>query len=340
MISNNDNMLEGVSLSSYDEELRYVPVNLNHKPILSFDCLDEMSNGKGREILEYYNEQDPCEIIHKLPANAFLKLSADHAAKAMQSRQHTISGRVEEELYEQPILHIVDKIKSSMWRWGCRRAPWNEIVDAYNGIRNFDLGIDRLKTTLSYTEYVNAKGWSCHNATFLDGVFAFFIHYKGKHVLTIGFTIVAGRRILLQQIQAKSATGNRWMFKMPKNKTEFIVERITAAFPRHKILIADGANYADRSLKEYEDSLERHKGRLANKMKFDGFSNLSDLHEQIEALAAKIAHLKSDKARISNIYTNVGRFVLGQEFSANNMKHYEINDPCQDLGSAGHSKAA
>src|SRR3546814_1923886 len=64
-----------------------------------------------------------------------------------------------------------------------------------------------------------------HSRTPLDGVFAYLVQYKGEHVMTLGFSLINDRQILLQQVQLKNRTGNRWLFRFPENRLEFIIDR-------------------------------------------------------------------------------------------------------------------
>src|SRR3546814_4012996 len=79
-----------------------------------------------------------------------------------------------------------------------------------------------------------------HSRTPLDGVFAYLVQYKGEHVMTLGFSIINDRQILLQQVQLKNRTGNRWLFRFPENRLEFIIDKFRSAFRGYRIHIVDG----------------------------------------------------------------------------------------------------
>src|SRR3546814_5464994 len=115
-----------------------------------------------------------------------------------------------------PSHELLRKIKSSIWRWSLNDKSRNEVVDAYAAIRSFDLGIEGLEVTLDYTNGYNEQGMGKHSRTPLDGVFAYLVQYKGEHVMTLGFSIINDRQILLQQVQLKNRTGNRWLFRFPE----------------------------------------------------------------------------------------------------------------------------
>ena len=133
--------------------------------------------------------------------------------------------------------------------------------------------------------------------------------------MTIGFTIVAGRKLLLQQVQATSKSGNRWMFKLPANRLEFVIDKLRDAFPGHEILVADGEDYAGVSMGQYEDAYE-----IVSKR--DNFDN--DDREHLEYLSRKIAQLEQDMPRIAAFYRNTGRYQLGAEVKIADLKHYKL----------------
>lgn len=197
-------------------------------------------------------------------------------------------------------------------------------MDAYEGIRNFEMGIDGFELTLDCTTGYNEKGYSRETRTYLDGVFGFLVHWKSKHVMTIGFSIADNRRILLQQVQAKSKTGNRWMFKLPANRMEFIIDRLSQAFPLHQILIADGADYAKRSLTEYTEAMDRRLPQLAKASEAQDSEETERLAEHVEILREKIATIKRDTPRLVALYRDLGRYVPGKTFEANGMRHYAL----------------
>ena len=322
-MAENDN-LTGTSLTDYNVDLTYVPQIHNDVPVRAINALETMSPGKEQEVLDYFGAEEIRDIIHHLPLKAFLALDEDQRAKTIHSCTESIESQTKRELNRSPIQHVVHKIKSSMWRWGLNDAPWNEIVDAYNGIRNFDMGIAGFETRLDTTSSYCEKGWSVHAKIYLDGVFGLLVHWKGRHVLTIGFSIVSDRRLLLQQIQSTSPTGNRWRFKLPGNLTEFVVDRLAASFPQYTIHIADGADYAQRSLKEYQHGLSRYSSDMIENAAKTNPAEAERLKKEMSYYEDKIAHLKNDMTRIARIYADAGRYTRGNEFTANGMRHYAL----------------
>lgn len=316
-------MNTGIPLTAYADDLSYVPVHLNDTPAKAFDVLEAVGGNVREYISSRYETTDIHKVLHRMPTAFFERLGTDLGAKAMLSCPYALDSSTEEELNAIPSFELIRKISSSMWRWGTRRAKWNEIVDAWNGIRSFDLGIEGFDVTLDYSTWYNPCGNSKHTRTYLDGVFGFLVHWKGQHVMTIGFSIVDGRRLLLQQVQAVNPTGNRWMFRLPANRMEFVIDRLMAAFPRHTLMIADGADYAQRSLDSYRNGLESSARRLDQSN--GGSPEYADrLQKEVKAFSEKIAGLEQDIDRIAALYRNIGRYTLGDEFKTNGMRHYKL----------------
>lgn len=312
-------MAKGIALSRYTEDLFSVSEEHNSCPVNSFDPYSIYNEGVREYFQEEYGTDDFHEIIHNLPSKALMCLGTENAAKALVSRKYSMSTEVEREICLDPIIDLVRKIKSSVWRYNYRDIAWNDIVDVYNGIRSFDLGIKDFDVEITYTTGYNAYGNNCRshggNRVWLDGVFGFLIRYKRKHVLTIGFSVAEGRRILLQQVQAYSKTGNRWMYKMPANRLEFIIEKFVNAFKGFEILLADAEDYLNESMKQYKD---------AHKIVSEKDQEDEDIIERLNDLSQKISNLKRDTPRIIAFYRETGAYSLGDKVEISGKRHYPI----------------
>lgn len=328
--------MHGIALSALDATLSRVPSDLDDKPIASFDFAEAIGPKGIVFLTRYYNlADDAAEVVHNLPAAFFEHLGVERAAMAIASSKYSMSSQIEREIEEtSPVFTVLRKIRSSLWRWGMVHASWNETVDAYEGLRAFDLGIPGLEVTLDHTTSYNERGYSEHSRTFLDGVFAYLLHWKGEHVMTIGFSFTANRGLLLQQVQLKNPRGNRWLFRLPANRMEFVIDRLAAAFPEHRIHVADGADIAGISLASYRSSLERarkmasdYDRRLdsATDENVDYITSYRDsLNEDADVLAAKIAKLEADLPRLAALYRDTGAYRLGDPLVLDGIKHYAI----------------
>ncbi|WP_298847123.1 hypothetical protein [uncultured Salinicola sp.] len=314
--------MKGTPLSTLDVGLTRVPVHQNRKPVRSFDAMGIFGDKFRRYMLDYYDTDDIEELAHHLPIEAFRRLDTGKTAKTMLFPKNSLPSDVERELEKDPVLRIIRKIDSSTWRWGYDRGAWNDIVSAMEGLASFDLGSDEFEITLDQTTGRNDYGYSEHSRTYLDGVFGFLVHWKGEHVMTIGFSFAAGRRLLVQQVQNTKRSGNRWLFRLPRNRLEHIIDCFVRSFPKHRIHVADGADYAKRSLDSYLEARNRVAERL--KRRNDDVEDRLTDREELEALNEKISHLRHQMERLRALYSDTGRHRQTREWKTNGMRHYAI----------------
>jgi hypothetical protein len=319
----------GIALDSLAEPLKRVSVHLDRKPVLSFDAAARIGPHALAYAQAHYGTRRPfLEVLHDLPLHAFARLSADELCKIRQSSVVMMHTSVERAFEEHPVLNLVRKIGSSMWRWGVRRALWNETVDAYDGIRAFDVGLPGFSATLDFTTGYNPRGYSQFSRTFLDGVFGFLVHHGGRHVMTVGFSLSTGRNLLLQQVQLTQRRGNRWLYSLPSGRMEFVVDRLRAAFPRHRIMVADGGSVASVNLRSYQNGIEEVSRRLEwNRQRQDG-PDTADYIASLEAdhaeIVARHSHLLAEASRIAAFYRDTGRHIQGRCCSVNGVEHYML----------------
>lgn len=282
----------------------------------------------------YGNDFKMSEHFHDLPIQVYQRAGVDITAKLIASSIYCLDSKLQEELHLDPTHLLLHKIRSSMWRWGGGRPDWNEKVDCYNNLRSFDFGVDGFSVTLDHTAGYNERGRGVHSNTYFDGVFAYLVHYKGEHVMTIGFSLVAGRQLCLQQVQLKQARGNRWLFKLGANRVEHALDRLAAAFPGFTLSIADGHDIGNTSLQSYKQGLEaarkdvkRYKDRLAvndNQSNPDLREYYRDARLEAKKFRAKVKGLKEDLPRLQALYANSGRYAQGEAVTMNGIKHYRL----------------
>lgn len=331
--------LTGIALDSLPDVL--VPVADEHsaRPLNSFSLL-EVLGAKGPVLARYMKARrgetfDFTKNVHHLPVEAFQLLDVDHAAKLAASTDCIMLDESITKYLETNAVHLlVHKLRSSAWRWGFSRLDWNDTVASYNGLRSFSMGVDGLEATLDHTRWHHYHGHAEHSGTYLDGAFAYLVHYKGEHVMTIGFSIVGDRRLLLQQVQLKNAKGNRWLFKMAANRVEHVIDRLLAAFPGFTLFIADGADIGKDSLDSYKRSaakakemVKRYRTRLAandNADTTDLKRYIKEAREEASRFTAKAKALKADLPRLQALYANSGRHAQGDAWERNGIRHYRI----------------
>lgn len=255
--------------------------------------------------------------------------------KVRYSSDIMMDDSVEKLFKEDPRYEIVHKIVNSMWRWGAGRRVWNEVVDAYDAIRRFTVPIEGMEVRLDYTTSYNERGRARHSNTFLDGVFAFLLYYRGEHVMTLGFSIMKGRKLLIQQVQLRKRKGNRWLFKLPQHRMEFFLKLFRESFPDHHFYIADGGEVVGTSLNSYRRGLVEARERSARaEQKLARAVNDEDREwherdlirsvERQKELTTSIAHLEEDLPRLKAFYRDVGCFNLGASLEVNEVTHYEL----------------
>jgi len=174
---------------------------------------------------------------------------------------------------------FIYKLKNSLWHYGKYPSSWNTLVTGYYAIPDFDFG-PNFEVRFDHSPYFNYWGGAFHvrrqmremkmswkkldqywhdNELYIDGVFAYLIYYKGRHVLTIGFSL-GEDRIYLSQIQVRNQLGNRWLYKIPGGYFDYAVNRMADHFGSFGLdtYLVDGKSLADRvdSLYPKDQSLD------------------------------------------------------------------------------------
>lgn len=330
--------MKGLKLSSLSGELHKVSVEHDKEPVKSIERLIEKLGTFPTEIRPYLTKDfDFFLDSHRVSLEKFVGFSFDELCKIHYSSRIMMSGSVTK-FFERNVRHeIVRKIESSMWRWNMSRGTWNEVVETYNGIRGFKFSEDPdFEIRLDHTRGTNHFGCAKFSGVYLDGTFAFLVYYKRKHVMTIGFSVVDGKRILIQQIQSTQRTGNRYLYRLPSNRLEFVIDLFRKNFPEHALYLVDGNTLVDKILANYRESLEMaERGikqyssvpeRLSND---NGFSQrmLEDYQKDHAAFVERIRHIEEDRERIASSYSNPGRYKFASvKFPAASLVHHLIRE--------------
>lgn len=329
--------MNGVAPATLTEPLHKVDEAFVTDPCATFDGFERLGDELRSYCAEYYDETDFSKIAYKLPLTIMRRLSFDELCKAKFSTIYMMERTVDEQFRVDPQHAVVNKIENSMWRWGFWKAEWNEIVDAYDGVRDFSLDLEDFTITIDYTTGFNERGYSQFTRTFLDGVFAFLVHYKDEHVMTIGFSFADSRKILIQQVQLVKRRGNRFLFKFPKNRLEYVIDRFFVAFPAFRLYVADGEQIAKTSLRSYQQGLTREEKTLrdlVHSLKVRSGEEDFDrsrykerrryAEEHIQYYSEKIHHLRLDIPRLKEFYADIGRHGMGEKLHLNGHDHYLV----------------
>ena len=332
------NVLIGHPLDTFADLLPKVEARFDADPVASFDPWDHVEPWVREYVTDMGHPEDvPFMRIHtQLRFEAFDTMPFDLMCMLHHSGSSYMADAVRARREHDPRWAILHKIKSSAWHWTSNASGtigWNDTVDAHASIRSFDIAVDGFETTLDWTRDTNPRGTGVRSRTWLDGTFAFLIHHRGRHVMTIGFSITADRRVLVQQIQNASRRGNRWLFSFPSNRVEHVIDRFVAAFPGFTVMLADGSDVAGFSLQGYRDEL-----RLQSRLRRDHAVALrrgvgdAEHHRRMraahsteaKAAAVKVAHLKAEIPRLDAFYADAGRYRRGDVVTSHGLRHYEM----------------
>lgn len=307
--------MKGLSLRSLSGELHRVAPEFELEPVMAIQEVERKLGAWGHRFQEEFEREFSLPVDgHRLPLQAFEGFSFDELCKIRYSSGTMMDSSVDNLFQKNARYEVVRKIQNSMWRWDISKGTWNEIVDAYNCIRNFSLNLEGFEIRLDHATYFNEYGSAKYSRVFLDGTFAYLIYYKRRHVLTVGFSLLSNRRLLIQQVQSATQTGNRGLYKLPSNRLEFFIEQFAAQFPGYSLAIIDGKCLVEKTLADYKRSLERIKRR-------EGISSTG-----LDAMKfqKKVRHLKDDSNRLIGFYSNTGRFLRCEPFTKLGLRHHHL----------------
>ncbi len=327
--------MKGISLRSLKGQLHTVNPQNEDCPMKEIENIKEKLAFCKRHIATHYKGKSFDQYFKDLPFKLLRNFSFDDLCKMGYHTCHMHDSV--KKILTHPQHVVVQKIKSSMWRWGFGRATWNDIVDVYSRLQTFSfLEHPDFDIRIDLTTGYNEKGYSRYSRTFLDGVFAILVYYKREHVLTIGFSFMKGRQILIQQVQLRRPTGNRWLYKIPKNRIEFVIDMFQRNFAGYRLFIVDGKILVEQSLSSYQRALDRseksiqeYKRLLKQQLIPEGLKDSYARRykrdkEDAEHWKQKLEHLKADTKRLVDFYASAGQHMLGEALHLNELTHYQI----------------
>ncbi len=307
----------GIPLSSLTEDLHKVDERFNSKPVLTImNGMERLAKHTDVSGIWYEREFDFYEDNRKLPVGALADFSFDEICK-MRYSTGSMGNQSLEDLFEHiPPYSIFSKIMSSMWRYGFTRATWNAVVDYYNSIRGFKFTDNSdFVVTLDHVPSIGAFSYAKYcTGLYLDGAFGYLVHYKGKHVMTIGFSLHGDESVLVSQIQLCKKTGNRFLYKLPENRVELVLGLFHKHFPGKKVYIVDGQSIVDKNLRGYRSSREKDIESLRNDEarspanRFYTPEYTDKLRQNIAYLEMKIDKLEADEKRLVRFYAKTGKY--------------------------------
>ncbi|MCK9344587.1 MAG: hypothetical protein M0P64_00495 [Candidatus Pacebacteria bacterium] len=328
--------MKGLRLSSLTGELKKVAEKYQGKPAATIKSptkrIDEFWKKEMRNRADSTRFHD---YYSRLPLQALSKFSFDELCKLNYSTIFFMHETVGKLFATKARYEIVEKIKSSMWRWGSGAYVWNEVVDAYEHIRNFVFHEDpNFEIRIDHSTHHHECGYAKYSRIFIDGVFASLVYYKKKHVMTIGFSITEGRRVLIQQVQSAERSGNRYLYRLPANRMEFVIELFQNNFPGYGLYVIDAKFLLGKTLRSYRNALDLANIRATRLQqeadsctdfkRADALKRLTKTISEVRLIKEHINHLRDDQDRLDAFYRNTGRFRLDSEkFIVNNLVHYK-----------------
>lgn len=323
----------GLRLDSIREPLFPVARRHGEKPVRAIkNFAERLFSADPNSVAEYglKDEGDAVyEKYHRLPLRAFRQFSFDELCKLRFSSFCSMDEAVEKLFESDPSYEVVRKIGSSLWRWSAFRGDWNQLVAAYDGIRRFHIDEFpyQFEVRFDYTMWCHRRGLSKYSETFLDGVFAYLVHYKGQHVMTVGFVVAKDYRILITQLQLKQPKGNRFLFKYPINHMSVIIKLFQRAFPQHQIAVVEGNSLVERLARDYLDGQTNAKryafdyykaARLAkdSKSRERHLKNLEEKRQQFQRCMVGLQKLETNRPRLCRLYGSLGKFQTEGEMTA------------------------
>lgn len=150
---------------------------------------------------------------------------------------------------------VVSKIHSCMYRYGYRQEYWR-VVRALRGIRRLhpDRGEEDFSFRLTWTPWSQAYSWSRHatdRPLYLDGAFGLLVYYRGKHVLTVGFSF-SPTAVLVAQVQLREKKGNRWLYRLNgSHYLDWILGHLHRAFYDQGLELVTGDSAVEGVEKSY-----------------------------------------------------------------------------------------
>jgi hypothetical protein len=202
---------------------------------------------------------------------------------------------------------IVERIRLSAWHNHASILGWDEMVQVYNSLRQFSVGLENFTAAFDHTRSCNPKGSAAYHRhvigdtrqpIYLDGELAYIISFKGKPVLVLSFNVVKPTResapaIYIRQIQLLEKTGNRWLYQLPCHYVEHFVIRMREAFSKNDIYLIRGDVLGEETAQNYEATLQRIKERLKQNSYFSA-DGRSDDEQETAQFQEKIRNMRRE----------------------------------------------
>jgi hypothetical protein len=136
---------------------------------------------------------------------------------------------------------LVWKVQHSLWRYGGSR-DYARFAACHNGLGRLAIDLPGFCVRITHTRYINIAAWAAHgrdNPIYLDASFGALLHYRGEHVMTVGFALSV-HGVLVAQVQLREKRGNRFLYKLPMPYLDFALDLLRRAFPDDDLYLVTG----------------------------------------------------------------------------------------------------
>lgn len=149
------------------------------------------------------------------------------------------------------------KVQNALWQYGAERG-FNAIARTMNGLRRVSIDLPGFEVKLATTYSINTHGRCWHDVgkkgLYLDGAFALLLYYRGKHVLTVGFS-PSREGILVAQVQLREKKGNRFLFQLDRHYLDIALDILARAFHDQDLWLVDGSSAVKAIRRSYPPSI-------------------------------------------------------------------------------------
>lgn len=314
--------MKGIPLSCFKESLSELPETENLFPLSVRDKLIEMPGVHDNPYIMdmMYDEKGWKEFVKDFSSwQLTTYFSFQELIQIWFFDSYFFPNQTERGLRAIPAFRMMEKIKSSFWRWGYNNdeTTWNTAVRIYHQLSNLEVVEKDFRVTLDWTTGWNQRGYSESSRTYLDGVFAALLHYKSEHVMTIGFSFTDKGELLLQQVQLFNKKGNRFLYKLSSDHMMWAVDFIKRNFPGRIIYIVEGESLADSIYQQYYSVAKRSREEFSRirsqlwpgikKQHLDSIMESLKYHrEQYKAVWPKAVEFKDRTAKhIVSVYSRI-----------------------------------
>lgn len=313
--------MEGYELLAFKERLFPLAENEGLFPISVKDKLLFLpSTHDNSELVDMFFSREWLEILRELPLRSLLEeFSFNELARINYDDPFFFCEKITRFIGRSPQFRLLQKIKSSFCEWGSNNdhTTWNTAIDVYEQIRTFSIPLADFEVSVDWTIGHHPRGNSEKHHVYLDGVFAYYVRYRGVHVLTIGFSFTDKGELLLQQVQLVKNKGNRFLYSLPCHYIEWVTELFRSHFSGRDFFIAEGKSLAHVIESAYvslatrhRDEFKRHRSflhtRMSDEEKKYVYDDLEYHHKAYKEYWKKLISFRSkDLERIILLYGRI-----------------------------------